>query len=185
MEVDSGAGEGILHPGAGAGDCVDRRVHVARPLPVLFLLGIHADPDGAVDRNLRPRTQGVRGGQVLPLHDGRLGFHASGHVVAIRKSRQLRFGHHRECHSLRTGGRVCDRGPVALPRILCRFCRQSASVPFPHLAAGCSRGSSHRRIGIAGRRSAQDGDVWPAALQPRTVSRTIAAECTVDLVRWR
>ena len=43
LDFDSRAGEGILHPAADPGDGADRRVHRARPVPVLLLLGSDAD----------------------------------------------------------------------------------------------------------------------------------------------
>jgi NADH-quinone oxidoreductase subunit M len=41
-----------------------------RPLPLLHLLGGHADPDVLPDRDLGPRAPDLRRGEVLPLHHG-------------------------------------------------------------------------------------------------------------------
>ena len=59
------------------------------------------------------------------------------------------------------------RGAVAFPGILHRICRQGSTLPFPHLVARRSRGGAHRGFGIAGRRTAEDGDLRNAAFQPR------------------
>ncbi len=48
-----------------------------------------------------------------------------------------------------------------------RFCRQSSVVPAAHLAARRARGSSHRRLGSAGCRPSEDGDLRTAAFQHR------------------
>ena len=60
-----------------------------RPVPLLLLLGSHADPDGAADRRVRPRAPSLCRGEVLPVHDDCIGLHAGGDFVAIRKDRQL------------------------------------------------------------------------------------------------
>ncbi len=49
----------------------DRRVRLARPVPLLHLLGRDAHPDVLPDRDLGLRPARLRGGQVHPLHDGR------------------------------------------------------------------------------------------------------------------
>ena len=74
----------ILH--AGAGDRDDRRLHRARSVPLLLLLGSDADSDGADHRHLRPRPPHLRRGQVLPVHHDRLGLHAGRHPVALRRA---------------------------------------------------------------------------------------------------
>jgi NADH-ubiquinone oxidoreductase chain 4, amino terminus len=64
-------------------------LHFARPVPLLFLLGSHADPHGTTDRDVRPRAQSVRGGQILSLHHDRFRVHAGGHPLALCADRQL------------------------------------------------------------------------------------------------
>ena len=54
-----------------ARDRDDRRVRRARPVPVLRVLGRDAHPDVLPHRDLGLRPAHLRGGQVLPLHDGR------------------------------------------------------------------------------------------------------------------
>ena len=58
-----------LHAAARERD--DRRVRLARPVPVLRVLGRDADPDVLPDRHLGLRPAHLRRGQVHPLHDGR------------------------------------------------------------------------------------------------------------------
>ena len=74
-------------------------------VPVLLLLGSDADPDGAADRHVRPRTQGLRRGEVFPVHHDRLDVHAGGDSVALCQDRQLRFCHHSERDSQRQRAR--------------------------------------------------------------------------------
>ena len=52
--------------------------------------------------------------------------------------------------------------------------------PFPHVAAGCARGSADGGIGVAGGRAAEDGNVRAVAIQSWIVSRAIAAQRLVD-----
>ena len=49
----------------------DRRVRLARSVPVLRVLGADAGPDGRHDRRLGRHREDQGGVQVLPLHDGR------------------------------------------------------------------------------------------------------------------
>ena len=64
---------------------------VAGSVPVLLLLGIHADSDGAAHRHVRPWAQGLCRGEIFPVHHGRFGFHAGGDSVALRQDWKLRF----------------------------------------------------------------------------------------------
>ncbi len=89
LELDPRAGERIFHHLAGPRNRADRRVHLARPLPLLFLLGSHADSDGAADRHVRARTQSVCRGQILSVYDDRVGVHAGGDPVALREDRDV------------------------------------------------------------------------------------------------
>ena len=59
-----------------------RRVHRARPVPLLRLLGGHAHPDVLHHRDLGRRQPALRRDQVLRLHHGRLAAHAGGHPRA-------------------------------------------------------------------------------------------------------
>ena len=82
--------------------------------------------------------------------------------------------------SERTGSGSSAGGAVAVPGILRRVCGEGAAVPGTHLAAGRARGSADRRIGAAGGRAAEDGHLWPVALQCRTVPGAGAAQRSVD-----
>ncbi len=62
------------------------------------------------------------------------------------------------------GGFSSVGAAMALPWLLYRLCRKGSAVPAAHVAAGRARGSAHRRLSPAGRRAAQDGHIWPAAL---------------------
>ena len=67
-------------------------VPVARPVPVLHLLRDRAGPDVLPDRRLGLRRAGLRRGQVLPVHHGRLGLHAGrhpGHRLPLRAARTV------------------------------------------------------------------------------------------------
>ncbi len=80
------------------------------------------------------------------------------------------------------GGQVANfwrGGAVAFSGILHRLRGESSALPVSHLAAGRARRSADRRVGAAGRRPAEDGDLRHAALQPRTVSRAGARQCLV------
>ena len=176
VEVDPRPGKGILHSAAGVGDRADRRVHRARPVPLLFLLGSDADSHGAADRHVRPRAQSVRSGEVLSVHHDRFDVHAGRDSVALREdSEPSTSSSMQSCHPRWAGAEFACRRALALPRILHRFRRQGAAVPVPHLAAGRARRGAHRRLGAAGGRPAEDGHVRYAALQSRAVSRSVAS----------
>ncbi len=98
-----------------------------------------------------------------------LGVHAGGHHLALRQDRNLRLRDHPGVAPGRPGARDRKCGAVAFPGILYRLRRKGAAVPAAHLAAGRPRGSAHRRLGSAGRRAAEDGNLRPVALQRRTV----------------
>ena len=63
--------EGVLVLPAGARDGDARRLRLARPVPLLHLLGRGAHPDVLPHRDLGLRTAHLCGGEVHPLHDGR------------------------------------------------------------------------------------------------------------------
>ena len=99
VEIDSRAGEGVLHPAAGAGNRDDRRVRGPGPVPFLLLLGSDADSDGAADRNVWPRQQDLCRRQILYVHHDCFGVHAGGDSVALCKGRDFRFCGHSDCDS--------------------------------------------------------------------------------------
>ena len=65
VEVGPRSREGILHPAADPRNRSHRRLHFARSLPLLLLLGSHADSDGTADRRLWTRAQSLRGSEIL------------------------------------------------------------------------------------------------------------------------
>ena len=81
--VDPGPGEGILRHVPAVADGHDRRVHLARFLPVLHLLGTGAGPHVLHHRGVGRAAEAVRRDQVLPVHAGRIGADAVGHSDAL------------------------------------------------------------------------------------------------------
>ena len=63
-------GQGVLDLRPGPRGCDDRGLRVARPVPLLRLLGRHAHPDVLPHRDLGLRPAHLRGRQVHALHDG-------------------------------------------------------------------------------------------------------------------
>ena len=62
----------------------DRRVRLARPVPVLPVLGSDADPDVFPDRHLGPRSAHLRGTEIHFVHDVRLDPDAGRDPVALQ-----------------------------------------------------------------------------------------------------
>src|SRR6266849_8731999 len=135
LEISSRTREGILHHPSHPRNRAHWRLHFARPVPLLLLLGSYADPHDLADRNVRPRTQGLRCREVFSVHDDRLCLHAGRDPLAIRANWHVRLRHSSQPDHTRRGTELPSRGTVALPRLLPGIRRQSASVPFPHLVA--------------------------------------------------
>ena len=160
-------GEGILHLVSGPADRHAGRLHGARFLPVLRLLGSHAGPHVPADRHLGRPAKTLRRHQVLPLYAVRLRPDAAFRAVPVF----LQLPSDRAVH-LQHSGALQD-GPADLPRsglrlnlrdsvvpgFLPGLRHQGADVPVPHLAAGRPRGSAHGGFGHPGRRSAEDGNL--------------------------
>ena len=132
----------VLH--ARARDRDARRVRLARPLPVLHVLGRDAHPDVLPDRDLGLRAAHLRCGQVHPLHDGRQRPDAGrDHRPALR-ARRRRPGSRASTCSISTGCTLSwtDR-EVVLPRLRAGLrdqgARSSRSTP------GCPTRTSRRR----------------------------------------
>ena len=109
------AGEGVLRLPAAAPDRHARRVHGARLLPLLRLLGSDAGADVLPDRHLGRPAQALRGDQVLPLHPGRLGADAARHpgALLLQPTGLLRLGRagqrahlRRSCSSTRSASQI-------------------------------------------------------------------------------
>ena len=114
----------------------------------------------------------VRGHEVLPVHDVRLGVHAR-RPDRHRRPRQPRPGP----HHVRPGRdrRRCELrrvdGPLAVLRLRHRVRRQGADLPVAHVAARRPHAGTDGRFDRAGRRDAQARHVRLPALRPRPVPR--------------
>jgi hypothetical protein len=160
LAVGHEEGQGVLavHPGPRGRD--DRCVHLARPVPLLRVLGRNAHPDVFPDRDLGLRPARLRRRQVHPLYDGWQRAHAGRHPGPRVDARR---GARRHLH-LRPAEALRPRDPGAhavlvLPRVRARIRDQGAAVPVSHLAArrprrGADRGLDHPRWCAA-----QDGHV--------------------------
>ena len=87
LERHSGPRQGILRHVPAAADGHDRRIPLARFLPVLHLLGTGAGAHVLHHRSVGRSAEAVRGHQVLPVHAGRLGADAAGHPDALLPAR--------------------------------------------------------------------------------------------------
>ena len=171
VRLDAGhhARQGVSGRDVPARDGDARGLRGPRPLPLLRLLGGHARPDVPDHRGLGWPAPRVRGGEVHPLHDGRLRSDAPGHPDPL-----LSPG----CPHGVVRLRRRDAAPhppeppgAALPGLRARLRDQGADGPFPHLAARRPRGGAHRGQRDPGRRAAQDGHLWVPALRPADLSR--------------
>ena len=86
----------LLRAAARPHDGHARRVHGARPVPVLRDVGSDARPDVLHHRHLGRRAAHLRERQVLHLHDGRLDAHARGDRVPRCRVRATRCTGHAE-----------------------------------------------------------------------------------------
>ena len=184
--VDRGARQGVLGPGAGARDGDDGRLRLARPVPVLRVLGRDADPDVLPHRGLGLRPARLRGGQVHALHDGRQRADADRHHRALGAAppgdRRLHLRRHQ---ALRPVDRA-RRAAVAVPGLRAGLRHQGAAVPVPHVAARRARPGADRRLGHPGRRAAEDGHLRPGALRlPAVPARGAGVRPVARLPRRR
>ena len=83
--------QGVLRLPAAAGIRPGRRVHGAGPVPVLRVLGSLAGAHVLPDRHLGPRAAHLRGGEILPVHHGRLGADAGGHHLPLQPRADLQL----------------------------------------------------------------------------------------------
>ena len=156
-------GQGVLdlHPRPRGGD--DRRLRVARPVPVLRLLGRDAHPDVLPDRDLGLRPADLRGVQVHALHDGGERADARRHpgarLHAQRGHRELQL---RPGQAVRARDRARDAA-VAVPGFHAGVRHQGAALPIPHLAARRPRPGADRRLDHPGRRAPEDGHLRAGA----------------------
>ena len=191
------AGPRVLVLRAGARSGHARRVRLARPVPVLPVLGRDARADVFPHRRLGIRAAHLRGDQVHPLHDG--GQRADAHrhhragLYALRGDRLVQLQPDRAVQA----GRAVQPGLLVLPRVHARVRDQGAAVPVPYLAAGRARRGADRRVGDPRRRAAEDGHVRPrsgsrfrSSRRRRTTSRRTSrgwpssASFTARSSRW-
>ena len=146
-----GAGVLGLHPAARSRH--DRRLRIARSVPVLRVLGRDAHPDVLPHRDLGLRPARVRRGEVHPLHDGRQRADAGGDprpgLHAPRGDRQLQL---RPAAAVRPAPAAAD-AVLVLPGVHGGLRDQGAAVPVPHLAARRARPGADGRLGRS----------WPAS----------------------
>ena len=159
-------GEGVLrlHPRARGGD--DRRLHLARPVPLLRVLGRDAHPDVLPHRDLGLRPAHLRGHQVHALHDGRQRADAGRHPGAGLHAQRVagRRLHVRPAQAVRPRDPRGD-ADLAVPGVRGGVRDQGAALPVPHLAARCARAGADGRLDHPGRRAAQDGHLRAGAVR--------------------
>ncbi len=168
-----------LHPAARERD--DRRVRVARSVPVLRVLGRDAGADVLPHRHLGLRPPHLRGDQVPAVYDGRQRPDAAGDPRAgVSAQRRDRPVHVRSAAALPAldfaAGAV-----LAVPRVCARVRDQGPAVSVPHVAARRARRGADRRLRDSGRRAAEDGDVRAAAVCVSAVpgrGRCISRRCS-------
>ena len=147
----------VLHVAAPARGRAHRRVRLARPHPLLPVLGGRARPDVLPHQHLGRRQPLVRGVEVLHLHAGGQSRDARRHHRPVPRHGRQDLRHARDCEAVvGLASRGADRD---LRGHRHRACRQGAHLPAPHLASGCARRSADGRFRAAGGRAAEDGFV--------------------------
>src|SRR5208282_3467334 len=166
-------GEGILCLVPGVADGNARRLHGARFFPLLCFLGSDAGADVSADRHLGWPAQTLCGHQVLPLHAAGLRADAAGHPVPLFPSPHGYWRFHVPYSRALSNG-AADSIPLRHLAVRCflHWLRhQGSDVSVPYVAAGCPRGSAHRRLRYSGGRFAEDGNVRIRALFAAVLSR--------------
>ena len=115
----------------------------------------------------------LRGAQVLPVHDVRLGVHARRHhrhrrAGPPRASADLTFD---LVEIAEHADFATSTGALAVLRVRHRLRRQGADVPAAHVAARRAHPGADRRLGDPRRRDAEARHVRPAALRRVPVPR--------------
>jgi hypothetical protein len=165
---DRGAGEGIHGVDARPGDRGAGGVPVPGPLAVLHLLGIHPGAHDAAHRDLGRPAAGVCGGEVLPLHDGRLGVHAGGHRGPLAPLPPAdRDGDLRSPMDGRAAFPAARPGgpALALSGLRAGLRHQGTHVALPFVAPGRPCGGPDGRVGDLGRPVAEDGRLRVPAVE--------------------
>ena len=116
----------------------------------------------------------VRGDEVLPVHDVRLGVHARRHRRHGRSSPATTASAHITFDLVEIAEQAdfaASTGAVAVLRLRHRVRRQGADLPAAHVAARRPHPGADRRLGDPRRRDAEARHVRPAALRRCTCSR--------------
>ncbi len=134
----------VLHVRAAARERDDRRVRLARSVPLLRVLGRDAHPDVLPHRDLGLRPPHLRRGQVHPLHDGRQRADAAGDPRPRLRCTARRAGGYSfdllQLYELDGAGATCSSGSSSRSRWRSPSrCRCSRSTP------GCPTRTSRRR----------------------------------------
>ena len=169
VDADHDAREGVPGRDVPPRDGDARRLRGARPLPVLRLLGGDAGPDVPDHRGLGRAPPRLRGGEVHPLHDGRVRAHAPGHPDAL-----LPAGRPRRVVRLRRRDAAPHRPAApgaALPGLRARLRDQGAHGALPHLAPGRARRGAHGGQRDPGGRAPEDGHLRVPPLRPAALPR--------------
>ncbi len=180
VERPEEAGEELRVPQPLPRDGHARRVRRAEPVPVLRVLGDHAGPDVLHHRDLGRAAARLRGGEVLPVHDGRLAADAgrgAGALLAapaaVRRSdlrpraphAGRRPGAARHQRPARRSGDLVEDAAVALRGVRARLRHQGADGAVPHLAARRAHRGADGGLGDPRRRAAEDGHLRLRALR--------------------
>ena len=118
-----------------------RRPRVARPAALLRVLGADAGADVHAHRRVGRQRPHLRGGEALPVHDGRLGADADRHPLPLLPGRTGRL--RRRHHDRRWTGARLQHAALALCRLRAGLPDQGPALPLPHLAAGRARPGAH------------------------------------------
>ena len=157
------------------------RVPVARPAAVLRVLRGAAGPDVPDHRRVGGEAPGLRGGEVLPVHDGRLGVPAGGDPVPVRAVRPPSSARStfdltklEQLHLSTTARAGCSSRSSSAFAVKVPIC------PAAHLAARRAHRGADGGLRHPGRRHAEGGPVRDHPVQPGPVPRGIALLRVVD-----
>ncbi len=147
---------------------------VARPVPLLRLLGRDADPDVLPHRDLGLRPARLRRGQVHPLHDGRQRADAGRHHRAGGAAHAQTTG----AVQLRPAAAATSWRSTPKTQLwfflafALAFAIKVPLFPFHTWLPDAHVRGAHGRLGHPGRRAAEDGHLRPACASPSRCSPT-------------
>src|SRR5439155_7682433 len=131
-------------------------------------------PDVPDHRRVGEREPRLRRDQVLPVHDGRVGFLAGRHPLPVCTIRPAGAADVRS-PAAHAGGRGASGpdGALALPRVLRRVRGEGTALPLTHLAPGRSPGSADRWLRSPRGCPAEGRHVRTASVQPQHVPASL------------